>query len=158
MLFSSCDQLMRRFRPSHTCTHCSLSATHAAVSPASEMLWKLLGTLSENSLWLSHIASGWNAKDCTCFVRTEFPWERERQVETYLFFISVRVQVVCAKTKAWKHINCGVCYLVMFIVLTIRCYLKRCFSTSDPECVVKEKNLGAVYTILFSTKIWNLSN
>jgi len=55
LMRSSCVSLLSL---THMHTLFFLSATHAAVSTASEMLWKLLGTLSENSLWLSHIASG----------------------------------------------------------------------------------------------------
>lgn len=101
MLVSSCDQLMRRFRLSQTRTHCSFSVTHAAVAQH----LKCFGNCLAHCLKIAcgyHILPQVEMRKIALVCKDWIPL-RERQVETYLFFISVQVQAVCAKTKVWKH-------------------------------------------------------
>lgn len=88
---------MRRFRLSQTRTHCSFSATHAAVAQH----LKCFGNCLAHCLKIAcgyHILPRVEMRKIALVCKDRIPL-RERQVETYLFFISVQVQAVCAKTK-----------------------------------------------------------
>lgn len=86
----------------NTHTRCSLSETNT-------LLWAQHLKCFRNCLahWLKiacgyHILPQVEMRKIALVCKDRIPL-RERQVETYLFFISVRVQAVCAKTKVWKH-------------------------------------------------------
>lgn len=65
----------------------------------------------------------------------------ERQVETYLFLISVLVQAVCAKTQVLKH------------RYKLRCVLPSNVHCIDLTVLVKESKYFCLYSVTYETNV-----